>query len=100
MPWLICYDIEQDPLRSKISKRLAYEGLERLQWSVFAGELKEEQLKKLKTWLNGEIAKKPAPGNSVIIINLPPSDLKGMTVIGEPKFRYDELVDPPNTLFF
>ena len=87
-------------LRSKIANKLTEEGLERLQWSVFAGEVDDYQLPKLRQWLMDQIAKKPAPGNSVIILNLPPSDLKGMTVIGQPKFNYDELVDPPNTLFF
>ena len=100
MPWLICYDIEQDNLRSKVAKRLLYEGLDRLQWSVFAGDMTDHQLTKLKDWLKDVLTKHPSPGNSIIILNLPPSDLEGMTVFGEPKFDFKELTDPPNTIFF
>ena len=100
MPWLICYDIEKDALRTKIATKLLEAGLERLQWSVFAGELDKPRLAKLQLWLTTEIARYPPAENSVIILNLPPSDLRGMTVIGEPRFNYDELINPPNTLFF
>lgn len=100
MPWLICYDIEQNSLRTKIANKLLEAGLDRVQWSVFAGNMEKHHLEKLRAWLAAALAKKPAPGNSVIILNLPPSDLRGMTVIGEPRFNYDELINPPNTLFF
>lgn len=40
---LICYDIENDRLRTWVSKYLERQGLTRLQYSVFVGTLTREQ---------------------------------------------------------
>ncbi|MDH5401797.1 MAG: CRISPR-associated endonuclease Cas2 [Candidatus Heimdallarchaeota archaeon] len=45
MRYTICYDIKEDDIRSSVSKLCKEAGLERIQYSVFFGEL-EDSLKK------------------------------------------------------
>ncbi|SOE24058.1 CRISPR-associated protein, Cas2 family [Spirosomataceae bacterium TFI 002] len=45
MLYLICYDIENDRLRSKVAKTLEKAQLQRIQYSVFLGEVSEKNLK-------------------------------------------------------
>lgn len=47
MKYLICYDISETKVRTKIAKSLQYFGLYRLQYSVFGGEIKEKHLRLL-----------------------------------------------------
>ena len=47
MRYLICYDISETKVRTRIAKILQYFGLDRLQYSVFGGEIKENHLKLL-----------------------------------------------------
>jgi len=44
---LICYDIENDRLRTAIAKYLEQQGLVRMQYSIFAGTLNDDQWQKL-----------------------------------------------------
>jgi len=37
MIYLVCYDITEDKLRTKVSKLLIAQGYERIQYSIFAG---------------------------------------------------------------
>lgn len=96
---MICYDIEDDGFRQKVANKLIAEGLDRMQWSVFAGDLTDRRMEQLKKWLEKEILKRKPPGNSIIIVNLTPSDFAGMILLGEPSFDYAAMVKPPNTLF-
>jgi CRISPR-associated protein Cas2 len=47
MLFIVCYDIENDNLRTKVAKKLLSFGLERIQFSVFFGPLTETQCLKM-----------------------------------------------------
>ena len=69
--YLISYDIENNALRTRIGNRLLDDGLDRLQYSVYLGILKETVKRDLFLWLPKILTEK---GNlnkdSVIIIRL------------------------------
>ena len=44
---IVAYDIEDDKMRSSIAELLQYYGLVRIQYSVFAGEVRETDVEKL-----------------------------------------------------
>ena len=44
MLYLVSYDIEEDKLRTRVSKTLEKAQLQRIQYSVFLGEISEEKL--------------------------------------------------------
>lgn len=51
MLYLLTYDIENDRIRQRIAKRLLANGLERVQYSVYIGELTDLQKKVLLPWV-------------------------------------------------
>lgn len=66
---LISYDIEDDRLRLKISKRLHFYGLHRIQYSVFMGTLASKDVPKLKTDLMAFSQQKTwAPQDTILIL--------------------------------
>lgn len=46
----VTYDIEKDKTRNKISKRLMYFGLKRIQYSVFWGDVSEKDINEMKEY--------------------------------------------------
>jgi CRISPR-associated endonuclease Cas2 len=52
---MACYDIEKDSLRNRISTRLLDIGLERIQFSVYAGPLTDIQRKTLEDWVEKKL---------------------------------------------
>ena len=57
MIYLASYDITEDRLRTKLAKRLEAAGLERIQYSVFAGPLTAGLLQQLKNEISALLAK-------------------------------------------
>ena len=55
---VICYDIEKDRKRKKIYDKLLSFGLRPVQKSVFEGQIKKEQLTRLKKQLGQMVNKK------------------------------------------
>ncbi|MCB0576010.1 MAG: CRISPR-associated endonuclease Cas2, partial [Saprospiraceae bacterium] len=51
MPYLFCYDIENDTKRLKTAAKLIELGFQRVQKSVFAGDPGEYALRSLQDWL-------------------------------------------------
>jgi CRISPR-associated protein Cas2 len=51
MLYLICYDIENDRLRTRVSTKLQDCGLERVQYSVFVGKWSEKQKQDFDLWV-------------------------------------------------
>jgi CRISPR-associated protein Cas2 len=64
--YLACYDIENDRLRTKVSDKLLDFGLERIQFSVFVGPLKDSQKDKLSLVIE-KIIKDTANSNFLLI---------------------------------
>ena len=53
--WLIAYDITEDKLRTKVSNRLIYTGLSRVQFSVFLGTIDDKVLADFILWFQNKI---------------------------------------------
>ncbi len=49
--YLISYDMQSDKHRKKVADKLLEYGLTRVQYSVFAGPLKDHLLQQLQVWL-------------------------------------------------
>jgi len=76
----VTYDIEDDKLRTKISKRLLYFGLRRIQYSVFWGDVQEKDIVEMKEFFKGlEYGAK----DRVVMTEVNIEDLKKTTQYGE-----------------
>ena len=53
MPHLICYDITNDTLRTKMGKKILEYGLDRINKSVYLGSITESSLTALEVLLSG-----------------------------------------------
>jgi len=78
---LIIYDIKNDRLRTKISNTLKDWGLERIQYSVFIGDLTSDQRRMLEVYLN-EIIETRSEGDSVVTISVCKQCLHGVVTLG------------------
>ena len=92
MNYLVSYDISKDSLRTRIGNRLIADGLDRIQYSVYIGVLKEEIKKELLKWLKNELALK---GNqktdTIIFIPLLSRQVQEAEVIGKNNYDLDYL---------
>ena len=98
MAYLICYDIEDDKTRKKISDRLIADGLHRVQYSVFMGHLSRTLLKKLTPWLEDKVNQPPQLQDTILILNLRAEDLEKMTILGKDDIDLDDLLGRRHTL--
>lgn len=80
---LICYDIENDRLRTAVAKYLAQQGLVRLQYSIFAGTLNPQQWQKLWDRVTLLYRERCKPGDKVHCITLSKAAFKKMQALGE-----------------
>ena len=96
MLYLISYDIESDRKRKKVSDRLLADGLIRVQYSVFIGPLSDPLQTKLLHWLQGYLTKPEA--EHLILIPLQLTQLKKMTILGQPAWELAELTGEQHTL--
>ncbi|MDX2246826.1 MAG: CRISPR-associated endonuclease Cas2 [Bacteroidia bacterium] len=98
MQYLICYDIENDRLRQKISDRLVADGLERVQYSVFMGRIKEPLLKALQAWVKETLKNGKGENDSVIFLRIQVADIRKMVIFGKDSIDRIELLGERNTL--
>jgi len=78
--WVI-YDIHKNKLRQRVVKRCRLYGLQRVQKSVFLGELKSKGLKALYTELSNVINQRT---DRIFIVPMRPSDYKRVRQSGMP----------------
>ena len=97
--YIIAYDIENDRLRTRTANKLLATGCIRLQFSVFAGELKGALFNEVETWLKKNVGGSKKPDNKVIVLNLGPEQLKSMQWIGSAPPEWELLIEPPDVLF-
>jgi CRISPR-associated protein Cas2 len=91
---LICYDIENDRLRTAIAKYLEQQGLVRLQYSVFAGTLNLEQWQKLWNRVALMYEKSCKESDAIYCMILSKAAFKKMQGLGkkpDKKFILDEI---------
>ncbi len=91
MPLLVCYDISNDRLRVKIANKLRYFGLDNIQYSVFLGKVKAKNKKKLISSLKQLIETKGGIKDSIFVIELNPSQIQNMQVLGKRQLDLDLL---------
>jgi CRISPR-associated protein Cas2 len=94
---LICYDIESNSLRGRLGRKILEAGLDRINLSVYLGELKEGDLKRLSDWLRHAMTK--AGGrDSLIILPVTPHQVWQMEVLGNNEYDVPTLTGERHTL--
>lgn len=79
---LICYDVGNNALRTRISRRLLEAGLERINRSVFLGQIKDSDLGRLKSTLQ-RLMEKAAPDDSLIMLPVTQQQVWHIEVLGK-----------------
>ena len=97
MMYIVCYDITENRLRTKIMKKLMQLGLIRLQYSVFVGEMSGPLKLSLELWLK---QKNFQADDSIAIIPISKNLLEKRTTLGKETEELATLINQPNTLFF
>lgn len=97
--YVISYDIENTPLRTRIAKMLHHWGLHRVQYSVFLGTIEREKMPTL--W--NELAvlsthKAWSAADSILLIPVHAGQVKAIKVLGSWPDRWDEITGEKNTL--
>ena len=98
MPFLICYDITQDSLRSNLSKKISEAGLDRINKSVYLGAISDTSLATLEKILAKLIQDKGSPGDSLIILPVYLEQINQMRIYGTIEPDRDELSGSKSTL--
>lgn len=98
MAHLICYDITNNSLRSKIGKKIIAHGLDRINKSVYLGTITDTSLKELKQTIKTALTMKGMPNDSVVIIAVANPAIQAMQVYGKNELDKDELTGIKDTL--
>lgn len=99
MPYLICYDIENDKWRKKVSDKLIAFGLERVQYSVFIGPASTAVFAALLAWLQQSLPQLKGPKDSILILDLSSKQIEKMRILGNSSLDIGILAGSKNTLF-
>jgi len=96
---LLCYDIESNALRGKLSHKILEFGLDRINRSVYLGDLKDSDLKKLETWLRQQMAG-AGQRDSLIILPVTKHKTWQMIVLGQNELDLPTITGDRDTLIF
>jgi len=94
---LICYDISANGLRTKISRRILEAGLERVNRSVYLGEIKDSDLRRLTTWLR-QVMEKATSDDSLLILPVTQHQVWQMEMLGRNDYDIPMLTGTQHTL--
>ena len=100
MPQLICYDIACNKKRLKVANKLLEYGLERVQYSVFLGNMSPRKLGALKKILEKLDTDVLTTDDSIIIFEISLAKIKKMTTFGVLGVDIDDLMGLNHTLYF
>ena len=98
MPNLICYDISGNSLRTKIGKKIIEYGLDRINKSVYLGNISESSLTNLELLIHQWIKAKGDPQDSLIILPVTAAQIQQIKVYGLNELDRDELSGDKSTL--
>lgn len=98
MVYLIMYDITDDKVRREIANYLITTGCTRIQKSVYLIKTENARFKEIHHTLR-EVNELYANEDSIILVPVNSSDVRGMQLIGQ-NVDIQLITDPPNTLFF
>lgn len=94
---LVCYDIGDNGLRAKIARKILEAGLERVNRSVYLGEIKDGDLRRLGAFLR-QAMQKAAPGDSLLLLPVTQHQVWQMEVLGHNDFDIPTLTGEQHTL--
>jgi CRISPR-associated protein Cas2 len=94
---LICYDISGNGLRAKLGRRILESGLERVNRSVYLGEIKDADLRRLTIWLR-QAMEKASPDDSLLILPITQHQVWQMEMLGRNDFDIPMLTGELHTL--
>lgn len=95
---LISYDISNNALRLKLSKRLVYYGLDRIQYSVFVGKIKNRLFKALKKEIQELIQKSQPSDDKILILPIEKQLLERVWLVGKDDKIISDILLQKNTL--
>ena len=98
MPHLICYDITNNSLRTKISNKLIEYGLDRINLSVYLGTINKSSLTALESFILEQIILKGEPNDSLLIIPIAAHQVNAIRIYGKNDLDKDEITGSKTTL--
>ncbi len=98
MTYLIMYDIENNKVRTRISKYLEKKGCIRIQKSIFMTNSESKEFNEIHATLV-EVQSYYESQDSIMLVPFNTSDMRSMKIIGK-EINIQTLVDKPTTLFF
>lgn len=96
--YLICYDIHNDKLRLKLSKKLIAYGLYRIQYSVFLGELSGTLLVQVRQTLFDIMKQANVAADSVLIFPMTQQQVQRYAAYGKNDLDIDLITGQRHTL--
>ncbi len=97
MNYLILYDIQNNKVRTLVSKYLLQKGCIRVQKSVFLCHSDHRLFEEINQTL-AEINEVYENQDSIILVPMNISDARSMKLIGQ-NVNISQIIDPPNTVF-
>jgi len=97
-PYLICYDIQENYLRTKIGNKIIEYGLDRINKSVYLSAISESSLTTLENWLQQQMQAKGMPDDSLITLPLAAHEVQSLRVYGRNDLDKAELTGTKSTL--
>ena len=98
MAHLICYDITNNSLRTKLGKKIIAHGLDRINKSVYLGTITDTSLKALEQIIKTEMVARSLPNDSLVIIAVANPAIQAMRVYGKNELDKEELTGVKDTL--
>ncbi len=98
MIFFVMYDIENDKIRTEISKYLIRTGCYRVQKSIFIAQKEREQYNEICKTLK-EVQECYDNQDSIFVVPISTDEIKAMKVIGQ-NIDFDMIIGNKNTLFF
>jgi len=98
MLFFVMYDIENDKVRTHVSKYLLRTGCTRIQRSIFLADLNHEKYESIRSDLT-EVQSLYDNQDSILIVPISTDYIKAMKVIGK-SIDVDIIMKSKNTLFF
>lgn len=80
---LVSYDIENDKVRTKTAKVLLREGFERIQFSVFVGEVDQLQWKDIWDKIGQYTSGKLGQGDQICSFIIGPEQFRKLQILGD-----------------
>ena len=97
--YIIAYDITENRFRSQIADQLVAIGMERVQRSVFMGNVKIKKMNHFIGWFQKEMSTfTPENKDSLIVLNVSINQLSQMQVFGQKFIDIEMLTDKKGTL--